>query len=106
MTSKPEWKDVTPWKSHDKDQSEPRTWEIRSGNVRVVVTRMHGLKGWFMHRAALGINDAQLGSANIDDAKREAIDRVGQKIKGLSIAVDAMKHLAKPPKPRKTRKDS
>lgn len=106
MSSKPEWKDITRWSRDETDRSEPRTWEIRSGNLRVCVTRLHRLEGWFMHSFALGINDAQLDSANIDDAKREAIDRVGQKISELSSAFDAMKHIAKPPKRRKPRKDS
>ena len=98
MTSKPEWKDVTPWKSHETDRSQPRTWEIRSGNVRVCVTRLHQLKGWFMHCAALHLDSVPLDSTSIEDAKREAVKNAIVLAQQLSNNASALMHTLNPPR--------
>jgi hypothetical protein len=43
-----------------------------SGGVRLVVTRLIGLEGWYMHVFGLNCKEISLESSSLEDAKVEA----------------------------------
>ena len=80
MHTAPKWKDT----SHSKgDNGEPRTWQCDIAGERLSVTRLHGHDGWWRLGLFAPVH-RQLKSANIEDAKREALDIVRETIKTIS----------------------
>jgi hypothetical protein len=73
-----EWKDTTGYmRGGPKPGEEPRTWEIQSGTMRVVVTRHLDYPGdWLMRCDEIGCHGSVLKSRDADAAKREALERV------------------------------
>lgn len=68
-----QWKDETSYSQNEKrNETEPRVWEVRFDDMRVVVHRIHRLKGWFVSCRQIGINDweLQVPSDKPEDAKR------------------------------------
>lgn len=64
------WKDESSWSRSDIDRT-PKTWSSEVGQFRAVVTRRHGLSGWYVEFANL-FNYKPLMAAEIEEAKREA----------------------------------
>ena len=78
-----EWKDITSFSQGDKERV-PRTFEARVDAIRLVVTRRHGLNGWFMvcepWHALL-----PLGDITADEAKKAA----GRNLRANALALMA-----------------
>lgn len=71
---KPEWKDITSY-SRDESEKVPRSWEMRIGSIRLVVTRIHGIDGvWYMKSDLTG--DIVLPSPVIETAKVYALEHL------------------------------
>lgn len=86
-----EWRDITTRK-RDGRVEEPRTWEIVSGTLRVVVTRHLDHPGeWLMRCDEIGIGLSPLKSRDIEEAKLEALSRV--RTRGEAILARVMKML-------------
>lgn len=66
------WKDITSHQRGDK-QREPRSFELRIGDLRVVVTRRIHLDGWWLNAYPIGIDGIELRSTDVEAAKREAL---------------------------------
>ena len=70
------WTDITSYSRTDKARI-PRTWELRAGGLRLVVTRHRDFlaDSWVMQTYPSIINYAPLGSHEVEAAKQEAIER-------------------------------
>lgn len=80
-----EWRDITSYSQRDQ-QRIPQSWELDCGRIRLVVTRRHGLEGWYVSADGF-FSYSALGSADIEHAKVEAMER----LKGeLTIALDSL----------------
>ncbi len=66
-----DWKDITTYSQGDKERI-PRSWQMDIGMFRLIVTRKHGLEGWFMDVHGI-ISFRRLESEEISDAKLEAL---------------------------------
>lgn len=86
------WKDITSYpRSGRKPGEEPRTWEITSGTMRVVVTRHLDHPGdWLMRCDEIGCHGSVLKSRDIDAAKREALERVRMRAEAILARVAKM----------------
>lgn len=78
----PQWRDVSGYSRGERGVIEPVSWEL-DGPLRVVVTRRHGERGWFVTSYTLNSNHTPLGSPNIDDAKAEAIELIRTRLTAL-----------------------
>ena len=86
-----EWKDCTTYPRGDKERV-PTAWEIKSGDLRIVVTSGHiYYKGrWVMHCARLRIDTYPLSATSKKEAQLSAIEVVRQKIYGLKEDIDLL----------------
>lgn len=86
-----EWRDATSYKRGGKGENEePRTWEIESGTMRVVVTRHLDYPGdWLMRCDEIGCHSSVLKSRDITAAKLEALERV--RMRGEAILARVVK---------------
>lgn len=80
----PQWNNATSYSQRDTDRA-PRTWNMDVCGLRICVTRRHGLEGWYLicepwHSLRL------LKSADIDDAKAEAMELIGRRARELAKA--------------------
>lgn len=70
-----QWKDVTTYKRGDigDDDRKPRSWELKAGAFRLVVTRQHGAdqNTWYFNCEPF-FNWRPLASPHIDDAMCQA----------------------------------
>jgi len=73
------WKDAT---SYSRDEATghkiPRTYEYKTESLKIIVTRLGILPGWYLLCYDIGINNhrqLQVGE-DLDAAMREAINRV------------------------------
>lgn len=66
-----QWHDLSSWSRGDVDRT-PKTWQVRVGLFRLIVTRRHGLEGWFIEFADQ-FNYRKLNNIEIEKAKEEAI---------------------------------
>ena len=67
------WKDETSYSQSEKERI-PRTWSVKLADMRLVVTRSHGLEGWFVDSAITGRR--QLKSEEVAPAQIEALKMV------------------------------
>jgi hypothetical protein len=81
------WTDITSYSQGDRDRT-PRSWEARCGNLRLIVTRHHGLEGWFTTVNGF-YSMASLGSTEIAEAKAEAIQRLKHELLSSLQALEA-----------------
>lgn len=65
------WKDVTSYSQGTRERI-PRSFELRAGVIRVVVTRLHGCDGWYLRCDQLGFGMHQLPD-DLEEAKAKAI---------------------------------
>lgn len=73
---KPQWKNRTSYSQGDKERT-PLTWALECKTVIITVTRRHGLEGWFLLCAGIGIDSPRsLRSPSVDAAQSEAIATV------------------------------
>mgnify|MGYP001576635885 CR=1 FL=1 len=69
-----QWLDVT---SYSQGEARvPRTWQRRTPNLRLVVTRLLHHEGWWLQVRDLGIDGVALGNAEIEAALTEAMSIV------------------------------
>jgi hypothetical protein len=65
------WKDIT---SYSRGEARiPCSFEMRVGELRLVVTRRHGCEGWYADLGGALWDYRSLRSVDIEDAKNEAI---------------------------------
>lgn len=86
-----QWKDTTGYSRDERGRVEPRTWEIQSGTVRIIVTRFLRQEGWFLLCYEVGIsNHFELRSRDLADAQREAIAKVRATLANRLAYVDKL----------------
>jgi hypothetical protein len=75
------------------EPAEPRTWELasRDRSFRLVVTRTHGLPGWWMHAYGLGLERIELEAEEIGAAKAEAIEICRTAVAEIAATLDGAK---------------
>jgi hypothetical protein len=68
------WKDTTSFSQGEKDRT-PRCWTAKAGRVQIVVHRHIHFPpdAWLLSCAALRIDNRQLKSKDVDEAKQEAV---------------------------------
>lgn len=84
------WKDITSYDNYGRDRGkvDPRTWSTDIDRYDVVVTRRHGLDGWFWECSALGhTNYRQLTATDVDAAKAEALVKLEEQLVALRLEV-------------------
>lgn len=72
------WKNETSY-SRDDVNREPRTWAMNVGAIKIIVTRRHGLDGWWLMCEPF-YHLKSLGDAPEQDAKTAALKLVEQRI--------------------------
>lgn len=81
------WEDIT---SHSRNQTDrsPRTWMLKAGDLRIIVTRLHGCdqSKWFL-RCYPFFDAEQLVPTDTELAKQSAVDLVKQKIDAALYAI-------------------
>ena len=93
-----DWADVSSYSRGERGVVEPSSWELNTGPLRVVVTRRHGLDGWFAICYALNMSHVPLAAGDSDTfaAKAEAIKVIRER---LTMLLGSL-----PTAPRKKRK--
>lgn len=73
--SRPTWTDITSYRKSDPPGTEPRSWDLRAGWVRVVVTRHkdHAADVWTLTCLKTGHEQHPLHAKDIGAAKAEAL---------------------------------
>lgn len=99
--AKPVWRDTTSYSQFEKHPRTPRSWAIGEHPYRVSVYRMNRLGGWFMTCHQLGLNQTQLHSECLDDAKAEALERVGAMLAAITEAFAAIGAVTPPKRKEK-----
>lgn len=79
-----EWKDVSSYSRYDKERI-PSILELKIEGIRIVVHRIIHYDGWFVSCYDLNIEDEQLYTEDLEDAK----------IKGINYIVDEIDKLGK-----------
>lgn len=77
------WKDTTSYSRNEPlEERIPRTWEWRTTNLRIVLTRLHGADPtmWFMRCHDIGIDCLSLKSVLLEDAQEEAYGMVRDRL--------------------------
>lgn len=88
------WCDETSYRRDERrGETEPRTWVIRFGWLRVIVTRHihHPPDAWLLVCDAMNIDYRDLESSDLAEAQRRALEIVGKRLKD---AMDELKALA------------
>ena len=74
-----EWKDATSYSRSETKGADPRTWEVQLGEAKLIVTRFHGLEGWWMLCYKYGIREHQdLREFHLENAQQVALRRFQQ----------------------------
>jgi len=87
------WKDVT---SHSRRETEEERKQIQSveaqigREARLVVTRRHGLDGWYIDLHLYGINYREARSDSLDDAKVEAVELAKATLNKIVAALERL----------------
>lgn len=86
--AKPAWKDISSYGRNDTDRT-PRSFEIRTRNLRIAVTRHIHLPAdqWGLDCYELAIFLRALQSKDIEDAKKEALLIIKQTLQDLLTEV-------------------
>ena len=81
------WKDISSWSRTEKDRSEPKSWEAQIGMFRLIVHRYihYPPDAWLASCRADVFQKLELKSKDIDEAKREAVEKL------KVICADALK---------------
>jgi hypothetical protein len=79
------WTDITSY-ARGETNAEPCSWLLKNGGLRIVVTRRHGLEGWYLNCEPF-FNYETMRNSDIMAAKDEAI------VKCLSRFRDAVAFL-------------
>lgn len=90
---RPEWKDVSSWSQSttSKERETPKAWEVRCGQLRVCLHHViHCGDAWFVTCNELQISRCELASADVDEAKHEAIIFVRMKADLLLLDADKL----------------
>lgn len=69
----PKWTDATSYSKNERGEVEPRSWEVRLGPVRLIVTRRAGLEGWYAQSYPNLCQEHPLVAEDVEKAKEEAI---------------------------------
>jgi len=80
------WADISSYSQGDKDRV-PHTFEARAAAVRIIVTRRHGLSGWFL-RCEPWHDLKSLGECTASEAKEAALEQVRADVLRLTEALD------------------
>lgn len=67
------WEDTTSYAQDERDKIEPRTWELSVKELTLVVTRIHGLDGWYAWFHPFLKRGHDLHTENLSEAKEEAL---------------------------------
>jgi hypothetical protein len=90
----PTWKDCTSWsQGHTKEQRKtPRTWELKVGSFRLVITRHRDYDAdqWVLLASGLIISDLLLKARDVDDAKREVAAIIGARMREIGALADVI----------------
>jgi hypothetical protein len=79
------WKDTTSYSQHEKHPKEARTWELRTNNLRLAVTRhIDYPECWVLDCRELGLSKNLLESKEIGAAKREAVEKLSSYVDKLA----------------------
>jgi hypothetical protein len=80
-----EWKDTTSYSRDDKERI-PRTWKLEKEyyKLSICVTRIVHYEGWYMNCYNLGMIEVSLKTGNLEEAKKEALRLVADRIDELS----------------------
>ena len=62
---------------------EPRTWEFSNPALRIVVSRVVHLEGWFLSTYGLGIERIPLKATELETAQAEALTLVTRRLKAM-----------------------
>jgi len=85
------WKDITSYTHGERSKGvTPRTWEAAHGRLRVIVTRQLRLPGWYLRCDEIRLGTSMpvdLGDIDIEDAKREALRIVRQRVNALACDI-------------------
>lgn len=82
------WKDATSY-SRGGDRT-PKTWEVRTRSLRIIVTRCHGLEGWWLLCHDLGIEmHRTLSTDDLELAKANALNTVRDKLSTMLREIDS-----------------
>lgn len=82
------WTDVTSYRHGERGAIEPRSWEMRVGELMMCVTRYVGHVGWVCHCHALNIDIEPLEAVDIANAQVEALRLVQVKLSRLMLAIE------------------
>jgi hypothetical protein len=95
------WKDATSYSRDDKEKV-PNAFQLENVSFRLSVHRMHRLQGWFLTCYDVGrlFEGRQLVAEDLEEAKKEAVDLVYEKLKGMLEQLDVAM-ATKPPKKKK-----
>jgi hypothetical protein len=83
-----EWTDTTSRRRDEPRDAEARTWEMRVGWLRIIVTRdiYHADDEWVLKCHPIDVEES-LGRVGIDAAKAEALDRVYSRMAAVTQAL-------------------
>ena len=82
-----EWKDITNYsQSQRRHEVEPRTWELVDGMIGLIVTRCHGLDGWWGRCYSVRIKDIDLGDVDLIEAQSHMVTAYEQAVLKLISA--------------------
>lgn len=82
---KPKWKET----AKDRQTGIAITTELRVDDLRIIVTRMIHLDGWYMSVPALRIDAEHLEAGKLDSAQIEAVDRVRSTLESYLKAIES-----------------
>ena len=74
------WYDTTSYSQRDKERV-PRVWTLLLRNVKIIVHRHIHYDGWLLSCRDLQIDMIELENTDIDQAKQEAVEIVGNTLK-------------------------
>jgi len=91
------WVDSTSYSQTEAKPRVPRSWTLGQDSfARITVHRMRGIEGWFVSCHALDLNQADLCSTELEDAKAEACGAVKKRLARLTTALVEMGAMEKP----------
>jgi hypothetical protein len=86
-----QWKDTTSYIQGARGTVEPRSWTLDGALVSITVHRYIGCgDAWFVTCRQAGLEAADLNGPTLEDAKRQALDRVRQTLRMLANDADAL----------------
>jgi hypothetical protein len=87
-----EWKDTTSYRVGERGNLAPRSWTLSGNLVRINVHRyLHSKSGWYVTCQQVNIDSYCLNEPLLEDAKREAVTLVRDKLRRISDELEALK---------------